>query len=113
MRFVDEVCNLYECDVICDIEESLVFPPSDTPLTLPVDCYLKMEPESRVKPVVAIGSRGEYPAGLVSFVMTPFFSTLEELDDFCSRHIDRFRSLAQDPDAPAPDATCWDAAISH
>ena len=105
MRFVDEVCNIFDCEVLCDIEEVRT--------SRPVLVYLVSEPEWRVKPVVAIGSRGDFPAGLVSFVMTPFFNTLEELDEFCSRHIEKFRRIGEDPDAPAPDATCWDAAISH
>ncbi len=113
MRFIDEVCNLYDCEVIVDIEETLVFPPKGMPFNLPTADYLKMEPDTHVKPVVAIGSRSDYSAGLVSFVMTPFFSTLEELNAFCERHIERFRAIGEDPDAPAPDATEWDAAISH
>jgi hypothetical protein len=94
MRFVDEVCNLYECDVLADCEQI----------------------EGLIHAVVSIGSRGGYEDVEVSFTMTPHFNTLEELNAFCGRHIEKFRMIAEDPEQPAPDADeCaeWDAAISH
>lgn len=102
MRFIDEVCNLYDCDMLCDLQQQSAFLHMldlSQPMPDPVD------PDALfVKSVVFIGSR----AGEISFVMTPVFNSMEELEAFCNRHIERFRSLAENPDAPAPDATEWD-----
>lgn len=95
MRYTNEVCRLFDCDILCDIEVSTGENPE----------------ELRVMPLVAIGSRGEYQGGLVSFIMTPFFSTMERLDDFCKRHIERFREVAEDQNSPAPDATEWEKTL--
>jgi hypothetical protein len=94
MRFIDEVCNLYDCEVLADCEQV----------------------EGLIHSVVSIGSRGSYENVEVSFTMTPRFNSLEELEAFCSRHIEKFRMIAEDPDSPAPDATEWaewEAAISN
>ncbi len=91
MRYVDEVCNLFDCEVICDIE------PAEP----------ENEESTAIIPMIAIGSRGEYAAGLVSFVMTPFFRTMEELEAFCWLHIEKFREIGAKDDEPAPDATGW------
>jgi hypothetical protein len=100
MRYVDEVCNLYDCEVLCDIEETEHDP-------LGVDWTGLRETVTKVEPVIAIGSRAEMGAGLVGFVMTPWFHTLEELDAFCWLHIEKFREIGEKDDEPAPDATGW------
>jgi hypothetical protein len=41
---------------------------------------------------------------------SPYFETPEELERFCARHIQRFKAIiADDPEAPAPDASDWDS----
>ena len=90
MRFIEEVCNLFDVEVLCDIE--------------PVDPA--NEADVRYNPVIAIGARAELGAGLVHYVMTPWFSTEQELDDFLSLHIDSLRMYTE-TDAPVPNITDW------
>jgi hypothetical protein len=99
MRFIDEVCNLFDVEILCDIEETEHDP-------LGVDWTGLRETQTRVKPVVALGSRGELAAGLVSFVMTPWFNSLEELNAFLQWHIELLRRM-DGADTPAPCMTDW------
>ncbi len=80
MRFVDEVCNLFDVDVVCDIE------------AIPD----RVNWDVRYKPMIALGSRSE----AVSFIMTPLFTSLEELDAFLERHIATLRMVGDDEPAP-------------
>lgn len=98
MRYVDEVCNLFNCEVICNIVEKEHDP-------LGVDWTSLRETQTIVEPVIAIGSRIEFDTGLAGFVMTPWFHELAELNAFCQRHIEKFRDLVEKQ--PAPDATSW------
>ena len=94
MRYIDEVCNLYDCDVLADCEAV----------------------EGLIHCTITIGSRGSYENVEVSFTMTPRFNSMQELEAFCTRHIEKFRMIAEDPEQPAPDADeCaeWEAAISN
>jgi hypothetical protein len=93
MRFIDEVCNLFDVEVICDIETA-------DPLN---------EAEVRYNPVVAIGARAEHGAGLFGYTMTPWFREMVDLNHFCERNIEKFReaSVACDNGAAVPDATGW------
>ena len=93
MRFIEEVCNLFDVEVLCDIE--------------PVDPA--NEADVRYNPVIAIGARAELGAGLVHYVMTPWFKDETELNYFCERNIEKFRaaSTACDEGAAVPDATDW------
>jgi hypothetical protein len=59
-------------------------------------------------PLYALGRRAELSAGLRGCQLTPYFDSMEKLESFCERNIDKFRSyLDADPDAPAPDTTNW------
>lgn len=64
------------------------------------------ENNPKVHQVCAIGSPPELSAGLRGFVVTKWFDSPEELEDFCQRHLQRF--LASKEDEPAPDATEWE-----
>jgi hypothetical protein len=86
MRYIDEVCNLFDCEVLYDIEET---------------------EQGMVNTAVSIGSRAEHAAGLIGFIMTPWFHTLDELNAFCCLHIEKFREIGEKEDEPAPDATDW------
>jgi hypothetical protein len=86
MRFIDEVCNLFDVEVLCDIE--------------PVADRVKWE--VRYKPTLALGSRSDE----VSFIMTPWFTSLEDLDAFLERHIATLRTMVGD-DVPAPNMVGW------
>jgi hypothetical protein len=66
------------------------------------------EVEGKFQSVVSIGQRYDYSAGLHGFTVTPYFDTLPELEAFCQKHIERFREIAKDEDAPTPDATGWE-----
>lgn len=90
--FINEVCSLFDVEILTDVE------------SLSND-----ENDFRVKPVIAIGARAELGAGLIGFVMTPWFSTEEELDAFCQRNIEAFRVAAEacENGAPVVDATEW------
>lgn len=62
-----------------------------------------------MKPFYALGQRPELSAGLRGFHMTPYFNTLDELEAFCRRNLQRFKEIIDaDPEAPAPDATNWE-----
>jgi len=86
MRFVDEVCNLFDVDVVCDIE------------AIPD----RVNRNVRYKPMIALGSRSDQ----VSFIMTPWYASLEELDTFLGRHIATLRQMVGD-DVPAPNMVNW------
>lgn len=86
MRYIDEVCNLFDVEILCDIE------------AIPD----RINWDVRYKPTVAIGSRSDE----VSFVMTPWFTSLEDLDAFLQRHIATLRAMNGD-DVPAPIMVDW------
>ncbi len=86
MRFVDEVCNLFDMEVLCDIE-----PIPD-----------RIEWEVRYKPMIAIGSRSDQ----VSFIMTPWFTEEAKLEGFLGLHIESLRAIAAD-DVHAPYMCNW------
>ena len=83
-----EVCELFDVQVIPDLAEN-----QDT---------------GETETIYALGQKSELAAGLRGFTMTPYFPSFAELEAFCSRHIARFRKIAEHEDAPAPDATGWD-----
>lgn len=87
--FINEVCAMFDISVLTDIEGDL----SDSPIRV----------------VVALGERAETAAGLVGYVMTPWFSTEDELDKFCEQNINRFHIAAAECElgAAVPDATEW------
>jgi hypothetical protein len=87
--FVEEVCSLFDLYILQDIEAL-----SDA------------EDETRVKAVLAIGAEAEPEAGLYRCTLTPWFGSLEELNAFCEKHIERFRAEADNSDT-IPDATEW------
>src|SRR5271170_7832607 len=99
MRFIDEVCGMFDVEVLCDIEEVEHDP-------LGVDWTGLREPELRVTPVIALGCRAEMAAGLVGFVMTPWFHDEAKLEGFLGYHIDRLRELAEEEE-PAPNMIGW------
>lgn len=93
MKFTEEVCGLFDLEVLCDID--------------PVDPT--NEADTRTVSVIAIGARQELGAGLVGFTITPWFRTPEELNYFCERNIEKFQAaaVACDNGAPVVDATDW------
>ncbi len=86
MRFVDEVCNLFDVDVVCDIE------------AIPD----RVNWDVRYKPMIALGSRSDQ----VSFIMTPWFCDIADLDAFLGQHIVTLRAMEGD-DVPAPNMVNW------
>lgn len=96
LPFIKEVCDLLDVMVLTDIESY----------------DATNENETRVVPVLALGCRAEYAAGMIGFTMTPWFRSAEELNTFCEKHIVRFRVAAEtfalDLDVTVPDATDWE-----
>jgi hypothetical protein len=99
MRFIDEVCEMFDVEILCDIEETEHDP-------LGVDWTGLRETETRVTPVIALGCRAEMAAGLTGFVMTPWFHDEAKLEGFLGYHIDTLRAMCHD-DAPAPNMCDW------
>ena len=93
-KFMLEVCGGLDISLLSDIE----------PLN-PDD-----ESDMRVRTCVALGERSELGAGLRGYSVTPWFPTMEELEAFCQRHIERFRAAmgACEQGGAVPDATNWD-----
>lgn len=91
-RYINEVCELFDVTVLCDVEAV-----SDD------------ENDFRVKSCVAIGWNSEPDAGIRYGTITNWFSSEQELDEFCERNIVRFREEAEkcNNGAPVPDATEW------
>jgi len=94
-RYINEVCELFDIYVLCDIESI-----SDD------EHGFLVKP---VKPVCALGWHSEPDAGIRYGVVTPWFSSEEELDEFCELNINRFRMAAAECEhgAAVPDATEW------
>ncbi len=90
-RYINEVCELLDIEVLCDIEE------------------VGDGNDFRVKPCVALGWYGEPAAGIRYGVVTPWFPTEEKLDEFCELNINRFRlaAAACERGEAVPDATEW------
>ena len=86
-RYINEVCELFDVTVLCDIEEV----------------------DGKIRSVVAIGWNSEPDAGIMYGTITNWFSSEQELDEFCERNIVRFREEAEkcNNGAPVPDATEW------
>lgn len=93
MKFTEEVCELFDATILSDVE----FPEGGD----------GSEPLNEWKPIYAIGWNAELGAGLRGGTITNFYPTEQALEDFCERHIERFRALSA-LDAPAPDASDWD-----
>ena len=95
LPFIKEVCDLLDVMVLTDIES----------------LNNEDEKETRVRPVLALGCRAEYGAGMSGYTMTPWFRSAEDLNAFCEKHIERFRMSAEafalDLDVTVPDATEW------
>jgi hypothetical protein len=87
---VKEVCELFDVNVLSDMESV-----SDD------------ENDPRFKSVYAIGWNGEPDAGIRYGTMTGWFDSMELLEDFCKRNIERFRAEAAKDDAAIPDASDW------
>jgi hypothetical protein len=90
-RYINEVCELLDIDVLTDIEE------------------VGNESNPKIKPVVALGWHGEPAAGIRYGVVTRWFNNEEELDEFCELNIERFRTAAEECEngAAIPDASDW------
>lgn len=86
-RYINEVCELFDVTVLCDCEEV----------------------DEKIRTVVAIGWNSEPDAGIRYGTITNWFSSEQELDEFCERNIVRFREEAEkcNNGAPVPDATEW------
>jgi hypothetical protein len=93
-RFINEVCQLFDITVLCDIEDI-----SDE------------GEEFRVKTVVCLGWNSEPDAGIRYGTVTPWFANEDELEAFCERNIEAFRKHAdamdKDYTVAVVDATDW------
>jgi hypothetical protein len=71
------VCQLFDVEVLYNIEAV-----SDD------------ENDFRVRPCVALGEISDYAAGFRGYEITPWFSSEEELDEFCECNINSFHIAA-------------------
>lgn len=100
-RHINEVCQIFDVEVLVDIANDGVglcdgykVSHEDTnhdPSTVPLQVR------------VALGTRCSDTVA----VMTRWFRSEEELDEFCELNINRFRIAASEVDAVLPDATEW------
>jgi hypothetical protein len=88
-QFTKEVCDLFDISLLSDME------PTD-----------EMNCSSPWIEVYALGWRSELAAGIRAGTITEWFNTPEELEQFCQKHIARFRAASED-DGTIPDATDW------
>ena len=93
MKFIEEVCNLFDVEVLCDIDSA----------------EPENEESTKIVQVIALGCRAEMDAGLYGFTMTPWFSTEQELEDFLGLHIESLRVYAA-TECPVPNITDWSLA---
>jgi len=87
---IREVCDLYDMSVISDIIEG-DDSSEDHPKPITVYC---------------IGYRGDRSVGMDEFQLTPWFNSMEGLNAFCLKHIDKFREVS-DLSNP-PDTHKWE-----
>lgn len=80
---INEVCLLFDVDVLVDIANDSIAMCDGVPLQVRV----------------ALGADG------MRSLMTRWFASEEELDEFCQLNINRFRIAARQP--IVPDATEW------
>ena len=108
---VKEVCELFDVTVLADIHE-----PAQGAHIAPCpkvdgDGYGvgAEEIECTCRPIqcYAIGWNGEPDAGIRYGTVTNFFDSMNELEAFCERNIERFRQAAKDDEAVIPDASDW------
>jgi hypothetical protein len=102
-RYINEVCSLFNVEVLVDIAND------GNALKIENRCVHHDPGSAPLYVVVALGVRSgtEEP---YSFNMTRWYSTEDELDEFCELNINRFRIAAKDYQencAPVPDATEW------
>jgi hypothetical protein len=81
-RYINEVCALFDAHVVTSVEGDF----------------------DSMKVTVALGIHAD-SAGETGVVITKWFSTEEELDEFCELNVNRFRIEAQKQ--TVPDATEW------
>jgi hypothetical protein len=107
-RYINEVCALFDVNVIIDIDASLEAITDGYKVTheSPGENYQGSKP---IKISVALGVRSEYSAGESGYVMTKWFADENELDEFCELNINRFRIAASAcaKGADTPDAREW------
>jgi len=91
---LDEVRGLFDLTVIRDLEER---EGSKAP--------------ARLELVYALGVPEEFTAGIRRNQMTPSFCSIQELNAFCERHLERFRQISRAQGASGQyavvDATAW------
>ena len=91
---LDEVRDLFDVTIIRDLEER---EGSKAP--------------ARLELVYALGAREELTAGIRRSQMTPSFCSVQELNAFCERHLERFREISRDQEASGQyavvDVTEW------
>ncbi len=91
---LDEVRDLFDLTIIRDLEER---EGSKAP--------------ARLELVYALGAPEELTSGICRHQMTPKFCSVEELNTFCERHLERFREISRAQEASgqyaAVDATAW------
>ena len=91
---LDEVRDLFDLTIIRDLEER---EGSKAP--------------ARLELVYALGVSEELTAGIRRNQMTPSFCSVQELNAFCERHLERFRQISRAQAASGQyavvDATAW------
>lgn len=104
-----EVGELFDVTVVADIEE-----PGDGEHKAGCPKTDADGEECTCNPVqvYALGWPQELSAGIRGGYMTPFFRSMDALEAFCKKHLERFREAAQacerDLDVSVPDATTWE-----
>lgn len=90
---IQEVCELLDIQLMID----------------GVDVAPEGDEQAQMRTVWMLGWPQELNAGIRSGEVTPWFFTMDELEAFCVRHLEKFRAHAiANPDGPVPDATGWD-----
>jgi len=98
---LDEVRDLFDLTVIRDLEER---EGSQTDRD-------RSKAPARLELVYALGVSEELTAGIRRNQMTPSFCSVQELNAFCERHLERFRQISRAQAASGQyavvDATAW------
>jgi hypothetical protein len=81
-RYINEVCAMFDAHVVTAVDGDF----------------------NSMKVTVAIGIHSD-SAGETGVVLTKWYSTEDELDEFCELNVNRFRIAAQQQ--AVPDATQW------
>lgn len=95
-RYINEVCEMLDLTVLVDID---VVPYATE------EQAAKNEFTEKIRTFVAIGQEAEPGAGLRGIMVTKWFESEDQLDEFCELNINRFRIASQSGEVV--DATEW------